>query len=83
MLRSKAFAAARKGDAEQVRKAVWEDGIDAAGGEVKPGTEEFVQMAPKDPRQTLLHLAVIHGDLGLVEWLDRHSMSSFQHLSFL
>jgi hypothetical protein len=74
MVRCNVFAAARRGDAEQVRKGVWEDGVDAAGGEVKPGMEEFVRVPPKDPRQTLLHLAVVHGDVGLIEWLDRHSM---------
>lgn len=65
-----------------MRKAVWEDGVDAAGGEVKPGMEEFLQAPPNDSRQTLLHLAVVHGDVGLVEWLDRHSMSLFRQIVF-
>ncbi|KIJ41214.1 hypothetical protein M422DRAFT_209334 [Sphaerobolus stellatus SS14] len=72
-LRFAAFEAARKGNAAAVKKAVWENGVDASGGELKPGMEDFVQNKPKDPRQTLLHIAVIRGDVELVEWLDTHN----------
>jgi hypothetical protein len=77
-LRSEMFEAARRGDAKHVRKAIWEDGVDAAGGEVKPGMDGFVQVALSDHKETPLHIAVIHGDLALVEWLDRHSKPRYR-----
>ncbi|KAF5389840.1 hypothetical protein D9757_003696 [Collybiopsis confluens] len=70
--RSAVFRAARQGDAAQVKKAVWEDNVDAAGGEVKTGYEEFVKIMPKDPQETLLHIAARHGDSDLVQWLEEH-----------
>ncbi|ESK94600.1 dnaj-like protein subfamily c member 5b [Moniliophthora roreri MCA 2997] len=71
--RSAVFAAARKGDASRVKKGVWEEDVDAAGGEIKPGYEEFVKLKPKDQRETLLHIASSRGDRDLVEWLDAHN----------
>ncbi|KAK7054723.1 hypothetical protein VNI00_003186 [Paramarasmius palmivorus] len=71
--RSAVFQAARKGDIERVKKGVWEEDVDAAGGEVKPGYEEFVKSMPKDKRETLLHIASSRGDCQLVEWLDDHN----------
>ncbi|KAG9318841.1 hypothetical protein JVU11DRAFT_945 [Chiua virens] len=41
-LRSAAFAAARAGEASTVKKAVWEDEVDPAGGEIKMGCENYV-----------------------------------------
>ncbi|KAG1772803.1 DnaJ-domain-containing protein [Suillus occidentalis] len=72
-IRSEAFSAARKGDAVKVRKAIWEDNVDAAGGEIKPGCETYVKRPPEDPKETLLHIATQRGDVDLVEWLDAHS----------
>ena len=72
-LRSATFAAARRGDAKQVKKGVYEDNVDAAGGEVKKGCEEFVTTPPADPKETLMHIAAKNGDADLVEWLDAHS----------
>lgn len=79
-LRSATFTAARAGDSEKVKKGVWEDNVDATGGEVKKGSEEFVTAAPADPKETLLHIAVKNGDGELVEWLDSHS-KMIMHLS--
>ncbi|KAJ7581156.1 hypothetical protein C8J56DRAFT_959247 [Mycena floridula] len=56
-LRSAVFASARAGKAEFVKKGVWEDDVDAAGGEVKVGCDEYVKARPADPRETLLHIA--------------------------
>jgi hypothetical protein len=67
------FAAARQRDADKVKKGVWENSVDAAGGEIKPNCSEFVRNEPEDPNETLLHIATKHGDLDLVEWLDAHS----------
>lgn len=74
-LRSATFAAARAGDAEKVKSGVYEDNVDAAGGEIKKGCEEFVTVPPVDRKETLMHIAVKNGDADLVEWLDNHSMS--------
>ena len=71
-LRSAVFAAARSGDAAKVKQGIWEDEVDAAGGEIKSGCETFIQ-APKDAKETLLHIAVKNGDAELVAWLDAHS----------
>jgi hypothetical protein len=71
--RSAIFAAARAGYAEKVMTGIWENGMDAAGGEIRPGCEDFVQSSPQDLKQTLLHIATKHGDGSLVEWLDTHS----------
>lgn len=72
-IRSSVFSAARKGQSDLVKKGVWEDGIDAAGGEIKPGCSTFVNSTPSDLQETLLHIATKNGDLGLVKWLDSHS----------
>ncbi|KAI6118842.1 DnaJ-domain-containing protein [Pisolithus croceorrhizus] len=72
-LRSAAFAAARAGDAQQVKKAIWEDSVDPAGGEVKLGCDSFIGTQPQDPTETLLHIATQNGDVDLVKWLDAHS----------
>ncbi|KAJ7273333.1 DnaJ domain-containing protein [Mycena rebaudengoi] len=71
--RSAVFAAARSGKAAEVKKGIWEDEVDAAGGEVKSGCDEFVKSPPKDPQETLLHIACRKGDTDLVEWLDAHN----------
>lgn len=72
--RSTVFAQARKGNGAAVKDGVWEDSVDPAGGEVKYA--QFVQTPPKDPQETLLHIAAKHGDADLVQWLDAHSMSN-------
>lgn len=74
--RSAVFAAARAGHTEKVKKGIWEDSVDAAGGEVRDGCQEFVKSPPKDPKEALLHIVAKTGDLNLVEWLDSHSASS-------
>lgn len=74
-LRSATFAAARAGDVKLVKKSVWEDSVDPAGGEVKTGCEKFVEKQPQDPQETLLHIAAQKGDVDLVEWLNAHSTS--------
>ena len=76
-LRSKVFAAARDGDADAVRKGVWEQDVDPAGGEIKPGCDHLVRQKPADPRETLLHIAARRGDKELVEWLGSHSLFLF------
>jgi len=73
-LRSKVFAAARNGDADAVRKGVWEQDVDPSGGEIKPGCDHLVRQKPADPRETLLHIAARRGDKDLVEWLGSHSL---------
>lgn len=71
--RSSIFTAARKGDSGKVKKGIWEQGVDAAGGEIKAGCAAFVKVPPQDPQETLLHIAVTNNDLDLVKWLDSHS----------
>lgn len=56
-----------------MKKGVWEDAVDAAGGEVTTGGAQFVQAPPSDPQETLLHIAARNGDHALVKWLDEHS----------
>ncbi|GLB34821.1 putative ATP-dependent protein binding [Lyophyllum shimeji] len=70
--RSAVFAAARAGDAKMVEKGVWEENVDAAGGEVKDGCQDFVDIPPNDPLETLLHIAARLGNRDLVQWLDGH-----------
>lgn len=75
-LRSAVFAAARSGNAEKVKKGVWEDTVDAAGGEIRAGCQEFVVNPPEDSQEALMHIAAHNGDLDLVRWLDTNSMVS-------
>ena len=74
-IRSAVFDAARKGDPECVKKGIRENGVDAAGGEIKPGCADFVKTPPEDPMETLMHISTTKGDLDLIKWLDSHSMS--------
>lgn len=73
VLRSKVFAAARNGDADAVKKGVWEQDVDPSGGEIKPGCDHLVRQKPKDTKETLLHIASRFGDKDLLEWLASHS----------
>lgn len=75
--RSAVFAAARKGEAAKVKKGIWEDDVDAAGGEVLDGHLLFVPSMPSDLKETLLHIATKKGDAELVVWLDSHSKSIY------
>ena len=83
LTRSAVFAAARAGDAIKVKKGVWEDNVDAAGGEVKTGCDEFVQLPPMDSKQTLSHIAARNGDADLVQWLDGHGEHEALHAGTL
>ena len=47
--------------------------MDAAGGEIRTGSEAFAKSQLADPKETLLHIAAKNGNLELVEWLDSHS----------
>lgn len=77
--RSSVFAAAREGNSEKVKRGIWEDAVDAAGGEVKLGSANFVNDHPEDAKETLLHIASATGDFELVKWLDGHgTYSSFR-----
>jgi hypothetical protein len=81
-IRSFVFAAAREGNAEQVKKGIWEDAVDAAGGEVKNESANFVKDHPVDAKETLLHIASASGDFELVKWLDSHgTCNSFRQIS--
>ncbi|KAL5489755.1 hypothetical protein ACEPAI_4587 [Sanghuangporus weigelae] len=71
--RSAVFAAVRCGDTEAVKKGIWEDSVDAAGGEIRPGCEDFVPRPPQDTSETLLHIAVANINVELVEWLVNHN----------
>ena len=77
-LRSEVFKAAREGNIAKVKQGIWENSVDATGGEVRPGGEEFVKVKPKDPKETLLHIAAKRDDLDLIEWLDSHGMSQLR-----
>ncbi|KAF8136766.1 DnaJ-domain-containing protein [Boletus edulis] len=81
-LRSATFAAARAGDASKVKKGVWEDEVDPAGGEIKMGCENYVAVHPEDPMETLSHITARNGDTDLVEWLDVHSADPEERNSF-
>lgn len=71
-LRSEIFVAARAGKVARVKRGIWEESVDASGGEIKTGCEAFLNNRPKDPKETLLHIAAKNGDLELVQWLDSH-----------
>lgn len=71
--RSAVFQAAREGDVAKVKEGIYENSVDASGGEVRPGCEKYVKVLPKDSQETLLHIATKNGDASLVEYLDRHS----------
>ena len=47
--------------------------MDAAGGEIRTGSEASAKSQLADPKETLLHIAAKNGNLELVEWLDSHS----------
>lgn len=72
-VRSMVFTAARNGDANVVKKGIWEQDVDPSGGEIRPGCDNLVLQRPWDPRETLLHIAARHGDKDLLEWLGSHS----------
>jgi hypothetical protein len=81
--RSAVFAAARAGDAKKVEKGVWEDDVDAAGGEIKAGCQDFIEVPPNDPLETLLHIAATLGNRDLVKWLAGHGeIKIFQPFRF-
>ena len=63
-------------DEEKVKKGIYEDSVDAAGGEVKRGNEDLLDKSkfPQDRLETLLHIAASQGNKQLVEWLIDHSM---------
>lgn len=76
--RSKVFERARNGDAAAVKKGVWEDNVDAAGGEPLAGMENDSSFlghhaGQVDHNETLLHILAKHGDRQTVEWLLDHS----------
>lgn len=71
-IRSAVFAAARNGDAQKVKKGIYEDHVDAAGGEIKRDCDAFVKSKPQDPLETLSHIAAARDDADLLEWLDTH-----------
>jgi hypothetical protein len=72
-LRSSIFAAAKKGDAEAVKKGIYEDEVDAAGPEMLPGSDSKEAMKGANALETLLHIVVDNGDTKLAEWLLDHS----------
>ena len=72
-LRSSVFAAARNGDADAVKKGIWEQDVDPSGGEIKPGCDHLVRQKPKDTKETLLHIAARLDNKDLLEWLASHS----------
>ena len=76
-LRSSVFAAARSGDAFAVKKGIWEDSVDASGGEVRKGSEAFVRSMPKDNLETLAHITARGEGVDLLEWLDTHGMTFY------
>ena len=80
--RSNVFAAARAGDSNAVKKGIWEEQVDASGGEILPDHDEYVAHKPDDCKETLLHIAADKGDFELVEWLQSHS-ESLQCVHFL
>lgn len=69
--RSAIFIAARAGRWEQVKKGIREEHIDADGGEVLTGLEEIIPK-PKEPKETLLHLAAKAGVMNVFKWLVDH-----------
>jgi hypothetical protein len=79
--RSEVFKMARSGDAEGVKKAIWEQNVDAAGGEYLVGMKEDPIFAKSwkdadcDLNETLLHIFARSGELDMVKWLIDHSMS--------
>ena len=70
-MRSAIFISARAGRWEQVKKRILEDRIDTDGGEVLTGLEEITPK-PKDPKETLLHLAAKAGIMSVFKWLVDH-----------
>ncbi|KZT11328.1 DnaJ-domain-containing protein [Laetiporus sulphureus 93-53] len=72
-LRSEVFSAARRGDGDKVRKGIYEDNVDATGGEIIAGSEAYARRIPEDRQETLMHIAAKNGDAKLVQWLDCHN----------
>jgi hypothetical protein len=72
--RSTIFAAARAGRWEQVKKGIREDHVGADGTEVLSGLEEIVPR-PKEPKETLLHLATKAGIMDAFRLLVDHGRS--------
>lgn len=70
--RSAVFEAARKGDGEAIKKGIWEDDVDATGGEIFYPETGIKVRGGVDGKETLLHLAVKIGDADLVEWVVDH-----------
>ncbi|KAF9475856.1 DnaJ-domain-containing protein [Pholiota conissans] len=83
--RSVVFAAARAGEADKVKKGIWENSVDAAGGEIKPNCAAFARNKPQDLYETLLHIATKNNDVDLINWLDLHNADpeerNSQHLT--
>ena len=75
--RSQVFTNARKGDPEAVKKGIWEDCVDAAGGEILDNERLEGLVQPSDPKETLMHIAARLGDEVLIEWLIDHSTYGF------
>jgi hypothetical protein len=71
-LRSAVFAAARKGEVDKVKKGIWEDQVDAAGGEICNGCSSLSQKEPQDPSETLMHIIAKQGNKEVLEWLASH-----------
>lgn len=79
-LRSDTFSSARRGDSANVRKRIYEDGVDAAGPEYINSDELSGQTASLE---TLLHIAATQKDLELVSWLIDHSEQIMAHFEAL
>lgn len=76
-LRSEAFAAARRGDEEGVRRLVWDEDVNVTGGEFLVGRGSDGDKLQNDDLETLLHIAANQGKLELVEWLLKRSEDQF------
>jgi len=72
MLRSAVFVAARNGDVDKVKKGIWEDMVDAAGGEMSNGCASLVHEETQDKLETLMHIIAKQGNKELLEWLGSH-----------
>ena len=70
-MRSTLFAAARGGRWDQVKRGICEGNVDANGVEVLTGLEEIIPK-PREPKETLLHLAAKAGVIDIFKWLVKH-----------